>query len=83
MEGTYTQAIGRCGVDPPELSRFCPNPLLRAELGRRIEEYVGDVLVAVLGNGVSADDVPRSVTLGLAERCWKQIELLSRKAEGA
>ncbi len=63
-------------------TRYVPNPLLRAELERAVEAYVVDVIVATLGGG-TLDIVPRPLILGLAERCWKQSELLSRKAERA
>lgn len=70
-------------IEPPDLSRYVRNPWLRAELAAAIEEYVEDTLVAVFGGGVAPDDVPRSVVVGLAERCFRQSELLSRRAEKA
>lgn len=63
--------------EPPDLSRYIRNPLL----ARRIEDCAAAVLVAALGGG--AGGVPRGVVLGLAERCHRQSELLSRRAEKA
>lgn len=65
-----------------DLTRYVPNPLLRAELERAIRDHVEDVIVTVLGDG-TVEVVPRPLILGLAERCWKQSELLSRKVERA
>lgn len=67
---------------PIDLARYCPNPILRAELAAAIAAHVERVIVAALGDG-TVDIVPRSVVLGLAERCWKQNELLEREAEKA